>query len=30
LRAPICAECHQGEGFKDVKRYEVHSPLCEY
>jgi hypothetical protein len=30
LRAPICAECHQGEGFKDIKRYEVHSPLCEY
>ena len=30
LRAPICAECHQGEGFKDVKRYDVHSPLCEY
>ena len=30
LRAPICAECHQGEGFKDVKRYEVHSALCEY
>jgi len=30
LRAPICAECHQGEGFKNVKRYEVHSPLCEY
>lgn len=30
LRAPICAECHQGKGFKDVKRYEVHSPLCEY
>ena len=30
LRAPICAECHQGEGFKDIKRYEVHSSLCEY
>src|SRR5262245_7516247 len=30
LKAPICAECHQGEGFKDIKRYEVHSPLCEY
>jgi cytochrome c554/c'-like protein len=30
LRAPICAECHQGEGFKDLRRYEVHSPLCEY
>ncbi len=30
LRAPICAECHQGEGFKQVKRYEVHSRLCEY
>jgi hypothetical protein len=30
LRAPICAECHQGEGFKNVKRYEVHSSLCEY
>ncbi len=29
-RASICAECHQGEGFKDVKRYEVHSSLCEY
>ncbi|MCG3162669.1 MAG: hypothetical protein JMDDDDMK_03964 [Acidobacteria bacterium] len=30
LRAPICAECHQGEGFKNVKRYEVHSASCEY
>ena len=30
LRAPICAECHKGEGFKDVIRYEVHSSLCEY
>ncbi|MGH9836492.1 MAG: multiheme c-type cytochrome [Blastocatellia bacterium] len=30
LRAPICAECHQGEGFKNVKRYEVRSSLCEY
>ncbi|HKQ89097.1 MAG TPA: hypothetical protein VJZ77_00325 [Blastocatellia bacterium] len=30
LRVPICAECHHGEGFKDLKRYEVHSPLCEY
>jgi hypothetical protein len=30
LPAPICAECHQGQGFKDVKRYEVHSSLCEY
>ena len=30
LRAPVCAECHQGEGFKNVKRYEVHSSLCEY
>jgi predicted CXXCH cytochrome family protein len=30
LRAPICAECHQGEGFKDVKRYTVQSALCEY
>jgi nitrate/TMAO reductase-like tetraheme cytochrome c subunit len=30
LRAPICAECHQGEGFKEIKKYEVHSPLCEY
>jgi hypothetical protein len=29
-RTLICAECHQGEGFKDVKKYEVHSPLCEY
>jgi nitrate/TMAO reductase-like tetraheme cytochrome c subunit len=29
-RGPICADCHQGEGFKDLKRYEVHSPLCEY
>jgi hypothetical protein len=30
LRAPICAECHQGEGFKNVQKYEVHSSLCEY
>ena len=30
LRAPICSECHQGAGFKDVKRYTVHSSLCEY
>lgn len=30
LRAPICAECHEGEGFKNVKRYSVHSALCEY
>lgn len=30
LRAGICAECHQGEGFKDVKRYSVKSALCEY
>jgi hypothetical protein len=30
LRAPICAECHQGDSFKNVKRYEVHSSLCEY
>lgn len=30
LRAPICAECHQGEGFKNVKRYAVQSSLCEY
>jgi predicted CXXCH cytochrome family protein len=30
LRAPICSECHEGEGFKTVKRYSVHSGLCEY
>jgi predicted CXXCH cytochrome family protein len=30
LRAPICAQCHQGDGFKDVKRYSVSSSLCEY
>jgi hypothetical protein len=29
-RTPICAECHQGEGFKDIRSYEVHSSLCEY
>lgn len=30
LRAGICSECHEGEGFKNVKRYSVHSDLCEY
>jgi hypothetical protein len=30
LRAPICSECHQGEGFKEIKRYVVRSRLCEY
>ncbi len=30
LRAPICSECHPGEGFKNVKQYEVRSSLCEY
>jgi hypothetical protein len=30
LRAPICSECHQGTGFKEIKRYVVHSRLCEY
>jgi predicted CXXCH cytochrome family protein len=30
LRASICAECHQGEGFKDLERYTVESELCEY
>jgi hypothetical protein len=30
LRASICTECHEGEGFKNVKRYAVHSGLCEY
>jgi hypothetical protein len=30
LRAPICSECHQGAGFKEIKRYVVHSGLCEY
>lgn len=30
LRAGICSECHQGEGFKDLKRYTVQSGLCEY
>src|SRR5215475_1104919 len=28
-RTQICAECHQGESLKEVKRYEVHSSLCE-
>jgi predicted CXXCH cytochrome family protein len=30
LRAAICSQCHEGEGFKNVKRYSVHSDLCEY
>jgi hypothetical protein len=30
LRAPVCSECHRGDGFKDIKRYVVHSGLCEY
>ena len=30
LRAAICSECHEGEGFKTVKRYAVQSGLCEY
>jgi hypothetical protein len=30
LRAPICSECHRGDGFKDLKRYVVQSGLCEY
>ena len=30
LRAPICSECHQNDGFKEIKRYVVHSSLCEY
>ncbi len=30
LRAPICSECHQSDGFKNIKRYVVHSSLCEY
>lgn len=30
LRASICSECHEGEGFKNVKRYLVQSDLCEY
>jgi hypothetical protein len=30
LRAPICSECHLGNGFKELKRYTVHSGLCEY
>jgi predicted CXXCH cytochrome family protein len=30
LRAAICSECHQNDGFKVVKRYAVHSSLCEY
>ncbi|HSE98027.1 MAG TPA: hypothetical protein VLD57_07110 [Blastocatellia bacterium] len=30
LRAAICSECHEGEGFKNVKRYSVKSGLCEY
>jgi hypothetical protein len=30
LRAPICSECHRGDGFKEIRRYVVHSRLCEY
>jgi Cytochrome c554 and c-prime len=30
LRAPICSECHEGDGFKRVKSYIVQSSLCEY
>ncbi len=30
LRAPICAECHAADSFKNPKPYVVHSSLCEY
>ena len=30
LRSPLCSECHQGEGFKNIKSYTVQSSLCEY
>jgi hypothetical protein len=30
LRAPICAECHAPDSFKNPKAYAVHSSLCEY
>jgi hypothetical protein len=30
LRAPICSECHQGDGFKSLIPYTVKSALCEY
>ncbi|HXG93606.1 MAG TPA: multiheme c-type cytochrome [Blastocatellia bacterium] len=30
LRVAICSECHESEGFKNVKRFSVHSELCEY
>ncbi|MDX2030549.1 MAG: multiheme c-type cytochrome [Blastocatellia bacterium] len=30
LRAPICAECHAPDSFKNPKPYVVRSGLCEY
>jgi hypothetical protein len=31
LTGPICLDCHNAQGpKKDVKRYEVHSGVCEY
>lgn len=30
LRAPICAECHATDSFKNPKPYVVQSALCEY
>ncbi|MFN0084548.1 MAG: multiheme c-type cytochrome [Blastocatellia bacterium] len=30
LRAPICAECHAPDSFKNPKPYVVKSGLCEY
>jgi len=30
LRAEVCAECHKGEGYKDLKPFTVTSQLCEY
>ena len=31
LTSPICADCHNETGPKSmVRKYEVHSPLCEY
>jgi predicted CXXCH cytochrome family protein len=30
LRAPLCAECHAADSFKNPKPYTVQSALCEY
>jgi len=30
LRAPICAECHSADSFKNPRPYIMHSSLCEY